>query len=444
MNPKTEGLMGLAEFLVGSAIKNGADEAEVSIHFDRGFSVDVRQGEIEKLEEAGDKEMSIRLIKDKKTATIDSSDFSKPVLEQLIKNAISRAEASSPDPFAGLPEFDSSIKLVDWQELAIFDETIEGLTPEQKIDYARQIEAICLSDKRISNSHGASFSNFTSETILVNSFGFSGCYQRTGCEAGVHLQAGDGDNKVEDGWYESSRFFKNLWSPEKIAATAIQRVTRLINPRKVKTQNVPVVLEPNIARSLLGFFYQCINGEAIYMKQSFLVNKINEKIAGEGITIVDDGLIPGAPGSKPFDGEGVPIRKTVVVEKGILKTYLTDAYSARKLNRKSTGNASGGNNFHLQPGSYSPQEIIKSVDKGLLLTGTLGQGTNPATGDFSRGAIGLWIENGVVTFPVAEITVSGNLSQMLKNIEMIGNDLRFTRSLAGPTIKIGEMTVSGV
>ena len=318
------------------------------------------------------------------------------------------------------------------------------LQPEQKIELARQTEAICLKDKKISNSYGANFSNYSGETILVNSFGFSGSYQRTSCNLGVYLQAGEGDNKVEDGWYEGEHYFKNLWAPEKIARIAIHRVTRLIGAKKVKTQNVPVVFEPSMTRSILAFLYQCINGRAIYMKQSFLLDRIGEKIANENITIIDDGLMPGAPGTKPFDGEGVPIRNNVVVEKGILKTYLTDTYSGRKLKMKSTGNASGANNFYLEKGEFSSEEIIKSVDNGLLLTSTMGQGTNPATGDFSRGAFGLWIENGKIAYPVAEITISGNLAQMLNSIEMIGNDLRFNRSIAGPTVKIREMTVSGI
>jgi len=444
MSENSKELIGLAESLVKLTRKKGADEVEVNIVQGRGFSVDVRNGKIEKLEEAGDKEISIRLIKDKKTATVDSSDFHMETLNQLISNAIKRAEVSSPDPFAGLPEFNKSVEMANWQELDIYDPSMEELTPEQKIEFARKTEAVCLKDNRISNSYGASFSNSTSETLLVNSLGFAGTYKRTSCNAGVYLQAGDGDNKVEDGWFEVNRYFKNLWQPEKIAEIAIHRVTRLINPQKVKTQNVPVVLEPGMTRSILAFLYQCINGRAIYMKQSFLLDKIGESIANKGITIVDNGLLPGAPGTRPFDGEGVPVRKNVVVDRGVLKTYLTDAYSGRKLKMKSTANASGANNFYLEKGKYSPEEIIKSVNNGLLLTSTMGQGTNPATGDYSRGAFGMWIENGKITFPVAEITISGNLAQMLKNIEMVGNDLRFDRSITGPTVKIGEMTVSGI
>ena len=443
MNNSAE-LIGLAESLVQYAQKNGADETEVHISQGREFGVDVRNGEIEKLVEAGYKDLSIRIIKDKKTANVNSSDFNADTLKQLIHHAIERAEVCSPDPFSGLPETDPEARLVNWRELEIFDAEIEELPAEKKIELAKQTEAIALADERITNSYGSSFGSVSGKLILVNSNGFSGSYKKTSCSLGVYLQAGDGDNKVEAGWYETARYFKKMWTPEQIAKEAVHRVTRLINPRKVKTQNVPVVLEPSVTQSILSFLYRCIHGRSIYMNQSFLVDKIGERIADSGITIVDNGLLPGGIGTRPFDSEGVPLRKNVVIKNGVLKTYLTDTYSARKLKTKSTGNASGANNFYLEKGERSPEEIIRSVKNGLLLTGTMGQGTNTVTGDFSKGAFGLWIEDGEIAYPVAEITVSGNLGQMLKNIELVGNDLRFTRSITGPTIKIGEMTISGV
>lgn len=444
MKDDNKKLLGLAEYLVKYAGKKGANEVEVRISHGSEFSADVRNGEIEKLLEAGDKSLTIRIFKDQKSASLTSSDFSKETLNHLIENAIERAKVSTPDPFSGLPIFDKNIIMANWQSLEIFDPEIENILPATKIELAKQTEALALKDKRITNSYDSSFSNYVGETILINSNGFCGSYKRSSCSLGVYLQAGEGDNKVESGWYERSRFFKSLWSPEQVAEKAAHRVTRLINPRKVKTQNVPVILEPSMTQSLLSFLYQCVNGSAIYMNQSFLVNKLNQQIADSKITIVDNGLIAGAPGTKPFDGEGVPIRKNVVIENGVLKTYLTDAYSARKLEMQSTGNASGANNFYLEKGNVTPEEMIKSVDNGLLLTGTMGQGTNPVTGDFSRGAFGMWIENGAIAFPVAEITVSSNLAKMLNDIELVGNDLRFNSSIAGPTVKLKEMTISGI
>ena len=444
MSQEKNELIGLAESLVTYAKKKGADEVEVSMGQGTEFSVDVRNGDIEKLVEAGSKSLSIRIIKDKKTASVGSSDFDKETLHRLVDNAVKRADYSSRDPFAGLPEYDKDAAIIDYEKLDIYDPSIENIKLDQKIGLVKKVEEICLKDKRISNSYGASFGNYSGLSVLVNSNGFSGFYRRTSCGLGIYLQAGEGDNKVEDGWSESSRYFNKLWTPEQIAEAAIHRVTRLIGTKKVKTQNVPVVLEPNMTRSILAFLYQCVNGDSIYMKQSFLVDKIGETIASDTITIVDDGLMPGAPGTRPYDSEGVSIRKNTVIDSGVLKTYLTDTYAARKLKMKSTGNASGANNFYLEKGKYSPEEIIQSVENGLLLTSTMGQGTNPVNGDFSRGAFGMWIENGKISYPVAEITISGNLATMLKNIDMIGNDLRFNSSIAGPTIKIGEMTIAGV
>lgn len=437
-------LLNLAESLVKYGRNHGADEIEVSIDTSTEFSVNVLKGEIEKLVEAGSKGLGIRIIKDKKTATVSSSDFNNETLHHLIDDAIKRAELSSPDPFAGLPQLESETKIVAAKELHIFDRQIAELTPEKKIELARQTEAICFKDGRIKNSYGATFGSYVGDTMLVNSYGFTGSYEQTSCSLGVYLQAGEGDHKVEDGWFEGERYFSKLWTPEQIATMAIHRVTRLIGAKKIATQNVPVVLESSMSPNILAFLYQCVNGNAIYMKRSFLVDKIGEKIANENVTIIDDGLLPGAPGTKPFDGEGVPSRKNVVVDRGVLKSYLMDTYSARKLNMKSTGNASGPNNFYLEQGSYTPEEIIKSVDNGLLLTGTMGQGTNQVTGDFSRGAFGMWIEKGEIAYPVSEITISSNLAQMLMNIDMIGNDLRFTGSICGPTVRIKEMTVGGI
>ena len=181
----------------------------------------------------------------------------------------------------------------------------------------------------------------------------------------------------------------------------------------------------------------------MYLRQSFLAGKIGEKVGSDGVTIVDNGVLPGGIGTRPFDSEGVPARRTVVMERGVLKSYLLDTYASRKLSMKSTGNSSGANNLYLAAGTSTPEEIIKSVDKGLLLTDTIGFGLVATTGDISRGAFGLWIEKGEIAFPVAEITISGNLGKVLAGIEMVGNDLEFKDSVTGPTVKVDEMTIGG-
>ncbi|MBM3297570.1 MAG: TldD/PmbA family protein, partial [Candidatus Aminicenantes bacterium] len=235
-----------------------------------------------------------------------------------------------------------------------------------------------------------------------------------------------------------------LLSPEAIAKKAVERVTRLIGARKVESQNVPVVFEAPVTGSLLlGFLAQCISGPALDRRQTFLLDKLGQKIGSDLITIYDNALLPGGRGTAPFDTEGVPARKTLVMESGVLKSYLLNTYYGRKLKMASTGNAGGTTNFHLAAGTSKPADIIKSVDKGLLLTGTIGFGLVPTTGDISTGAFGLWIEKGEIAYPVAEITISGNLADVLKGIEMVGDDLDPGDSVSGPTVKTAVMSIGG-
>ena len=437
----TDNLLGLAEDLVSSGRKKGASQVEVSIREGTEFSVDVREGEIEKLAEAGSKNLSLRVFVEGKIARASSSDLSKETLNRLIENAIERAKLSSADPLAGLPE--KGTLSVDAGSLKIYDPAVVDMPPEKKIAAARATEAICLSDKRVKKSFGAGFRTTVGAVYLANSNGFGSSYPRTSCSCSVYLQSGEGSNLFDEGWGDESHSVADLESPEEIARKAIDRVARLIGGRKVETQNVPVVLEPPMTASLLSFFNTCISGNNVYLKQSFLAGKVGEKVGNDLVTIVDDGLLPGGIGTKPFDGEGVPTRKTVVMERGVLKSYLMDTYAAKKLGMKSTGNASGANNLYLAAGTPTPEEIIKSVEKGLYLTGTIGFGLVPTTGDISRGAFGLWIEKGEIAFPVSEITISGTLGQSLHGIQMVGNDLKFKDSITGPTIKIAEMTVGG-
>ncbi len=438
---KNDNLLKLAEDLVSFGRKKGASQIEVTVGQGSEFSLDVREGEVERLVEAGSKGLSLRVFVDNKMARASSSDLSKATLEKLVENAIERAKLSSVDPNAGLPE--KEVIDIDVDILKIWDPAVIELSPEKKIAAAKEIEKICLADKRVKKSFGASYGTYIGEIFLTNSSGFSAFYKRTSCSAGVYLQSGEEPNLFDEGWFDSSRILANLESPEDIASKAIHRVTRLIGGKKVESQNVSVVLESPMAASLLSFLNTCISGNNIYLKQSFLAGKLDEKIGSDLVTVIDDGLIPGAAGTKPFDNEGVPTRKTIVIENGVLKNYLMDTYSARKLKMKSTGNGAGVTNFYLNAGKSTPEEIIKSVDKGLFLTGTIGHGLVPTTGDISRGAYGLWIENGELTYPVAEITISGNLGELLKGIEMVGSDLTFKRSITAPTIKVAEMTVGG-
>lgn len=445
MKTDSHNLRKLAEKLVQYGRQQGADEIEVTLYEGQEFEVEVRLGRIDNLVEAGSRYCTFRIFKEKRVASASSSDLTLSTLQSLIRRAISRANLTHPDDCAGLPA-PARFKITE-DSLKLYDPEVARLKPQEKIKLAMTTEKIALQDKRITNSFGASFVTNELKTFLVNSNGFSGEYLQTYCSLSLGLQAGQGDRLVEDYWFSSKRHFKDLASPEEVARIAVERTIRQLNPRKIKTQNVPVIFEPTMTSWLLAFLFACVSGTAVYQKSTFLAGRLGEKIGNNLVTVIDDGLLPGRLGSRPFDSEGLPAQRTIVLEKGILKNYLCNTYASRKLNLPATGNGNGRgvvpNNFFLEPGPSRPEEIIRSTRKGLLLTRVIGHGLNSVTGDISRGASGLWIEDGQIVYPVAEITIAGNLGGILKNIEAVGNDLQFESAVCGPTIKVAEMTVAG-
>ncbi len=442
MSTNQENLKALAEGLVAYGRRQGASDIEVTVVETSRFNVNVREQNVERLTEAGTKDLGLRVFVEGKLATAGSQDLEESTLHRLVDNAIARARLGGLDPFAGLPELEPIQASAD--ALKVYDPAVLNLSPESKIAAAMKVESIGLADIRIKKSTGSSYTSVLGSWHLANSKGFSGFFRRTTIACGVGFQAGEGDNLLEDGWFEASTSAAGLPPPEAIACKAVERVTRLIGARKVETQNVPVVFEPPVtAGLLLGFLAQCLVGASIDRRQSFLLDKLGQKIGSDLVTIFDDGLLPGGRGTSPFDGEGVPTRKTLVMDKGLLKSYLLNTYYGRKLKMASTGNAGGVTNFYMAKGSSKPADIIKSVDKGLLLTGTIGFGRVPTTGDISTGAFGLWIEKGEVAFPVAEITISGNLADVLKGVEMVGDDLELNDTIAGPTVKVAQMSIGG-
>ncbi len=255
-----------------------------------------------------------------------------------------------------------------------------------------------------------------------------------------------------DFWYSVSRRRSGLDSPEEVGRTAAKRALRKLGGRKVPTCQVPVIFDPETAPSIVGHIFEAVRGDAIYRSASFLTGKLNQRVANDRITVLDDGLRPGGFGTRPFDGEGIASSVTSVIEKGILNNYLLNCYTARKLNMRTTGNASRGvsgppsvgpKNFYLAPGAHRPEEILKSVKSGFYVTDLIGFGVNIVTGDYSRGAAGMWIENGELTYPVEEVTIAGNLTEMLNHIDMVGSDLEFHSSICAPTLLISGLTVAG-
>jgi PmbA protein len=441
----------LAAEVVRQALAAGATDAECTIGEGEEFSATIRLREIESVKEAGSRGAGLRILKGKHTGSAYTSDLSADGIRRMVASAIELAEITTEDPHAGLPEPSELGALRG--DLRLYSDDVAQLETAYKIELAKRAEAAALdSDARISNSEGASFDTHLGRRIFANSRGFMGEYRTSYCSLSAALVARERDSMERDYWHSMARRFSDLEDAETIGQIAAQRTLRRLGAVKMPTQRVPVVFEPRTARSLLDHIFEAVHGGAIYKHESFLAGKLGEKVAAGDVTIVDDGTVPGLFGSSPFDDEGVPARRTVVIEKGVLKSYLLNTYTARKLGMKTTGNASRGlsgnagighGNFYSEKGSRSPEEIIASVANGFYVTELMGQGVNIVTGDYSRGATGMWIRNGELAFPVSEVTIAGNLKEMLKEVEAIGSDLEFRGSIAAPTILIREMTVAG-
>ncbi|MGD0930763.1 MAG: metallopeptidase TldD-related protein [Candidatus Korobacteraceae bacterium] len=445
-------LKDIAADVVRRAIAGGATAAEAVAMDGSEFSTAVRLGEVETLKESGSKGIGVRVFFGQRAASTHSSDLSPAGIKQLVDSALVLAKVTSEDPFAGIPEPSQLGKLEG--DLNLYYDDVYSLSTADRIDYARRAEKAALDvDPRITNSEGGTFDAAIGYKVLANSHGFIGDYQRSYCSvSAVPIAQIEGSAMQRDYWYSVANSLTKLESAEEVGRIAAKRTLRRLGARKVKTARVPIVFEHTVAGALVGHIFEAVNGDSVYRGASFLTGKLNEKIAGDNVNVVDDGTMPGGFGTSPFDSEGVPSRKTVVVENGVLKSYLLNTYTAKKLSLTTTGNASRGlagtpgigpGNFFLRPGTKSAQEIIADIKEGLFVTEFLGFGVNLVTGDFSRGASGLWIQNGEFAFPVEEITVAGNLKDMFFNISEIGNDLEFRSSIASPTLRIDGMTVAG-
>jgi PmbA protein len=442
----------LATELVAELKKQGVDQSDVYIVGGSEFSTDIRLGKIEKLEQSISKGLGLRIIKNGATALTYTTDFADKSVRSLVRETLDIVKVSNADQYNGLApkEF---LGIYDGK-LDLFDNSLASITPEKKLQMAREMEEAGMkADKRITNTEGSNWYDATRHLTLANSDGFTGQYRTTVASLSISLLAEENGVKQTDYWYSFNRFVNKLDSPQAIGNEAARRVVAKLGGRKVKSQKVPIVLDPLVSRGFVGMIFNAASGRGIYRKASFLVDKVGQEIASPLVTIVDDATMSDGPSSRPFDGEGVKSSAVTLLEKGVLKTYICDAYAARRLNLKPTGHASrsyqslpgvGSTNLYLKAGTSDPKEIVKSVKSGLYLTGLFGQGTNMVTGDVSRGAMGFWIENGEITYPVQEITLAGNALTLMKNVSAVGNDLSFRfGGMAAPTILISEATVGG-
>jgi PmbA protein len=445
-------LRDIATNVIERAMKLGATAAECVARDGSEFSTVVRLGEVETLKESGSKALGVRVFMGNRTANTSTSDLSPEGVESMIKGAIELAKVTGEDPFSGIPE-KSQLGQISG-DLDLYYDDVYSLSTADRIDYARRAEKAATSaDPRIKNSEGGSFDAATGRKVFANSHGFVGEYKRSYCSvSAVPIAQDEHGNMQRDYWFAVSRTLSKLESPEEVGRVAAERTLRRIGARKVKTQKVPIVFDRQTSRALLDHIFEAVNGDAVYRHSSYLTGKLGEKVAGSNITVIDDGTMPGGFGTSPFDGEGVPTRRTTVLQDGVLKSYMLNTYTAKKLGLTTTGNASrglagtpgiGNGNFFLKPGSKAPEQIIGDIKEGLLVTEFLGFGVNLVTGDFSRGASGMWIHNGELTFPVEEITVAGNLKDMWNNVAEIGNDLEWRGAVACPTLRIEGMTIAG-
>lgn len=443
----------LASELVSALRKQGADAADVFILSSVGFNTTVRLGKIERLQQSISKGLGLRVIKNGAMANTFTTDFTGKAVQDLARETLEIVKISNADNANGLAP--KELQGIYEGKLMMFDESISRLTPEKKLELIRTAEEAGMKfDKRITNGRGSSWNDSRTQVTLANSDGFVGQYRMTSASMSVGLLAEDEDGtKQTDGWFTFGRFFNKLDDPKAVGEEAGRRVVAKLGGRKVKSAVVPVVVDPQVASNLASIVFGAASGSRIFRRSSFLVDKVGQEIASPLITIIDDATMMDGVASRPFDAEAVKTSQFTVVEKGVLKGYMCDAYSARRLKLKPTGNASrgyqstpgvGSTNLYVKNGDTSREEMIKSVKNGLYLTNMFGSGMNSVTGNFSQGATGFWIENGEITYPVQEITIAGNVMKALSNVKAVGNDLSFKLgSTASPTLLISEMTVGG-
>jgi PmbA protein len=440
----------LAAELLRKAKAAGADAADVLIARGGEFSVTVRKGEVETLKDAGSQALGLRVFVGRRTANAHTSDFSREALDALVADAVAMARATGEDPAAGLPD---AIVPPDEVDLALHDPAVAALPAAERIERARRAEAAAFEvSPRITNSQGASWSSSEGSVVLANSGGFLGGYRTTSVSISVVPVAEQEGRMERDYWYSSGRALAALAPPEEVGRIAAERTLRRLGARKVPTCEVPVVFDPETAADLLGTVFGALTGYAVFRNATFLRDRLGEAVAAPLLTVVDDGRRAGGLGSRPFDGEGLPTRRNVPIEAGVLRHFLCDSYSARKIGARPTGSARrgvaggpsvGASNLYVAAGATPPEAIVAELDRGLYVTDLIGFGVDLVSGDYSQGAAGHWIEAGRLVHPVSEVTIAGNLKQMLRDVDAVGSDLVFRGSSAAPTLRVRRMTVSG-
>jgi PmbA protein len=436
-----EDLESIIERALDEARSRGASQAEAAVSQDTGLSVGVRLGEVETLEHQRDRSMGITVYFGQRKGSASTADFSPDAVRATVAKACSIARFTAEDACSGLADAALMAKTPPQLDLAFpWD-----VSADRAIELAKACEAAALAfDPRINNSEGASVSTHQGLHVYGNTHGFVGGYPTTSHSLSCVVLAGTGEDMQRDYWYSSSRDWRELEDPEAIGRESARRTIARLDPRKLSTRRAPALFVPEIARGLIGHFTAAIRGSSQYRQSSFLLNSVGEKIFPSGFSISERPHILKAVGSAPFDDEGVATQDRELVADGVLTGYILSSYSARKLGLQTTGNAGGAHNLIVGANlAGGLPAMMRRLGTGLLVTELMGQGINMVTGDYSRGAAGFWVENGEVQYPVAEITIAGNLREMLSNIAAVGDDVDTRGGIRVGSILLNEMTIAG-
>jgi PmbA protein len=436
-----EDLASIIERALEEARSRGASQAEAAVSQDTGLSVGVRLGEVETLEHQRDRSMGITVYFGQRKGSASTADFSPDAVRATVAKACSIARFTAEDACSGLA--DAALMAKSPQDLDLSHPW--DISADRAIEIAKSCEAAALAfDARINNSEGASVSTHRGLHVYGNTHGFIGGYPTTSHTVSCVVLAGSGEDMQRDYWYSSSRDWRDLEDSEAIGRESARRTMARLSPRKLSTRRAPVLFGPEMARGLIGHFTAAIRGSSQYRQSSFLLDAAGERVFPAGFSIKERPHIPKAVGSAPFDEEGVATRDRDLVDDGVLMGYILSSYSARKLKLETTGNAGGSHNLVVAPDTRGGiAAMLGRLGTGLFVTELMGQGVNGVTGDYSRGAAGFWVENGVIQYPVAEITIAGNLKDMFARIAAVGDDVDTRGGARVGSILLGEMTIAG-
>ena len=428
------------QHLLDEAKEQGASAAEAGLSQENGLSVSARLGEVETIEHHCGQGLGITVYFGQRKGSASTTDLSPESIKETVTAACSIARYTSEDAYAGLPE--KELLATEFPDLDLNHPW--SISADEAIDLAVECENVARNfHKDISNSEGATINTHQGIHVMGNSLGFLQGYISTRHSLSCSVLAQRGGSMQRDYWYSVARYAQNLESAADIGRKAAERALRRLEGRRLSTRQCPVLYSAEIASGLLSSFISAISGGNLYRKASFLLDALDTQVFPAFVHIYEQPHLKGGLGSSAYDSEGVATKTRDIVSEGILRSYVLGTYSARKLGLHSTGNAGGVRNLTIDPSELDFQGMLKKLDTGLLVTELMGQGVNILTGDYSRGAAGFWVENGVIQYPVEEITIAGNLKDMLKNIVAIGNDIDYRGSTRTGSILVEQMSIAG-